>query len=84
MSEAPFIDNKYLDKAGDIVHSWLFYGYTPEEVQEATESSESLKEAILYTIMDLGFEAKATMHYDDPSLIEFHKELDELLSHIKQ
>lgn len=59
--------------ADNVLQVWLDASYTTKEVQEFDD-----KEAMQFALDDRGFEAIATMHRDDPSLIEFHDELQKI------
>lgn len=68
MSSYPWKD------AYSVLLKWLDSGYTKEDVLAWKGNSEMID-----AIYELGFESKATMHHDDPSLIELHAELDQIL-----
>ncbi len=58
-----------IPEATDVVYQWL-QSYTEEEIRNYPN-----KEDALYTIDEISFDANATMHHDDPSLINLFDQL---------
>ena len=73
----------------DVVYTWLNNCYSVKIISEYMKRVEPrlLDEAynqMLETLLEIGADAHATMHYDDPSLIELFSNLDELQKVIKE
>lgn len=58
-----------------VVQSWLSNGWSEGQVAAYAGNDDYIE-----ALMEVGFDANSTMHHDDPSLIELHAELDEILS----
>ena len=73
----------------EAVYTWLNNYYSAEIIGDYMDGIEprlleKAYEQMMETIWEIGSEGHATMHYDDPSLIELYRELDELKIIIKE